>query len=232
MAQLKTYSRKSRQTHTIDGAYKSSQESFFDSPDDPYFFDSQSSSFEPSPQSISTRPLDQYPASSLDLSASNSLYSHSQSCPEVVEEAATVATMIPLPATLTSKLQASAPVLTNTAVPQGTQSKDVPPRPLSRLSRSSSQGTESRPNILLSNSKRSSTNANSLERSVAKKARMTRPSGSSVNQSIGSGSKIVADKQKLAPATTVLEVMIFLGQGASFFFPSLTGSPSASACVL
>ena len=46
MDQVRTYSRKSRLPNTSDGASKSSQESFFDSPDDPYSFDSQQSSFE------------------------------------------------------------------------------------------------------------------------------------------------------------------------------------------
>ena len=181
MAQLKTYSRKSKLVDAQDGAYKSSQESFFDSPDDPYFFDSQISTLE-APQ-ISD---DSHPHPPICLPASSSKSSQTQLQPEKK----------PPVASLTSA------VAKVTAQPQPVLS-----RPLSRLSKSSCQGTEPKPShSQLLKPKRSLTSASSLEGPVTKKACLKRPSGSSSSHGRSSGSKIAADKQTSAPATTVLEV--------------------------
>ena len=66
MDQVRTYSRKSRLTNTSDGAYKSSQESFVDSPDDPYSFDSQQSSFQISQSTVAVPSRPQTSSSTLD----------------------------------------------------------------------------------------------------------------------------------------------------------------------
>ncbi len=181
MAQLKTYSRRSKLADSQDGAYKSSQESFFDSPDDPYFFDSQIST--PEAPQISAD-LHSHPPSCLPASSSKS--SQTQLQPEKKPPVAS---------------------LTSTIAKVTAQPKPVLSRPLSRLSKSSCQATGPKPShSQLLKPKRSLTSASSLEGSVAKKACLKRPSGSSSSHGRSSGSKIAADKQTSAPATTVLEV--------------------------
>ncbi|DBB08404.1 TPA: hypothetical protein ACH3X3_008557 [Trebouxia sp. C0006] len=180
MAQLKTYSRKSKLVDAQDGAYKSSQESFFDSPDDPYFFDSQNSTLE-APQ-ISD---DSHPHPPICLPASSSKSSQTQLQPEKKPPVAS---------------------LTSTVAKVTAQPKPVLSRPLSRLSKSSCQGTKPKPSHSQpTKPKRSLTSASSLEGPVAKKACLKRHSGSSSSHGRSSGSKIAADKQTSAPATTVLE---------------------------
>lgn len=181
MAQLKTYSRKFKLADSQDGAYKSSQESFFDSPDDPYFFDSQISTLE-APQ-ISAN-LDPHPP--LCLPASSSKSSQTLLQPEKKPPVAS---------------------LTSAVAKVTAQPKPVLSRPLSRLSKSSCQGTEPKPsNSQLQKPKRSLTSASSPEGLVVKKACLKRHSGSSSSHGRSSGNKIAADKQTSAPATTVLEV--------------------------
>ena len=181
MAQLKTYSRKSKLVDAQDGAYKSSQESFFDSPDDPYFFDSQISALDAPRISAGL-----HPRPPICLPASSSKSSQTQLQPEKKPPVAS---------------------LTSAVAKVTAQSKPVLSRPLSRLSKSSCRGTEPKPShSQLLKPKRSLTSASSLEGPAAKKACLKRHSGSSSSHGRSSGSKIAADKQTSAPATTVLEV--------------------------
>jgi len=184
MAQLKTYSRRSKLADSQDGAYKSSQESFFGSPDDPYSFDSQLSTLEAPQISADLHP---HPSNSpMCLPATSSKSSQTQLQPEKKPPVAT---------------------LTSAVAKVTAQPKPMLSRPLSRLSKSSCQGTEPKPShSQLLKPKRILTRASSLEGPVAKKACLKRHSGSSSSHGRSSGSKIAADKQKSAPATTVLEV--------------------------
>lgn len=183
MAQIKTYSRKAKLTDSQEGAYKSSQESFFDSPDDPYFFDSQTSSFQAPELSVDKQPdaPKLYPKASAGSTISGQTQSRSEVKP-VVRPAQT-ATMVTVQAKLTHS------------------------KPPSRLSRSSTQAME--PGLVNAKQvqpKRSLISANSTEGPAAKKACLKRHSGTCSSQGRSSGSKTVSDKPKSAPATTVLEV--------------------------
>ena len=181
MAQLRTYSRRSKLADSQDGVYKSSQESFFDSPDDPYFFDSQILTLEAPQTSADLHP---HPPICLPASSSKSSQTQLQPAekPPVASLTSTVAKVIAQPTAVLS-------------------------RPLSRLSKSSCQGTEPKPyHSQFLKPKRSLTSASSLEGPVAKKACLKRHSGSGSKHGRSSGSKIAANKQTSAPATTVLEV--------------------------
>ena len=180
MAQLKTYSRKSKLTESFDGAYKSSQESFFDSPDDPYSFDSQQSSFElpQSKSAVSSQP--QMASSPLEMT---------DPCKVLTQP-------------VQAKRAAAPPLVQHTREP-GT--KLGPTGNLSRLSRSSSHETATQPKRTAQELPKRSC----PEAPVSKKVCVQRSSGTSVNQVRRSGSKTVTDKQSSAPATTVLEVIHF-----------------------
>ena len=172
--------------HCQDGRLLwSSQESFFDSPDDPYFFDSQTSSFEASQPSASTQL--QHHQLALNLPTSSTISSQAQSRTEQV---------IP-GAKLEIKL----------AGPVSAQPKAAASRSLSRLSKSSSHVINARPDLVLPpKHKHSLTSASSLEGPAAKKACLKRQSGSNLSQGGHSGSNNAGAKQNSAPATTVLEV--------------------------
>lgn len=183
MAQIKTYSRKAKLTDSQDGAYKSSQESFFDSPDDPYFFDSQTSSFQASQLSADIQP--DVPKLYSKVPAGGTISGQSQSRSEVkpVVRPAETATLVTV------------------------QAKPTRLKPPSRLSRSSTQEMEPGSfNAKQLQPKRSLISANSTEGPAAKKACLKRHSGTCSSQGRSSGSKTVSDKPKSAPATTVLEV--------------------------
>lgn len=199
MAQLKTYSRKAKLTDPFDGACKSSQESFFDSPDDPYFFDSQHSALDCSLPSRSTRST---------LLRSSSVTSSGAACFTLSQSP--LPTVLPAPSavqTATSPAEqtraTSLPIQSGSAAPQ---SKQQCSKPLSRLSQSSSQSAGAKPaSGLPAKQKRSLTVPQEVP--ASKKACLKHPSSSSVNQARSSGSRSGKDKDKQssAPATTVLE---------------------------
>ena len=201
MAQLKTHSRKAKLTDPFDGACKSSQESFFDSPDDPYFFDSQHSALDCSLPSRSTRST---------LLRSSSVTSSGAACFTLSQSP--LPTVLPAPSavqTATSPAEqtraTSLPIQSGSAAPQ---SKQQCSKPLSRLSQSSSQSAGAKPaSGLPAKQKRSLTVPQEVP--ASKKACLKRPSSSSVNQARSSGSRSGKDKDKQssAPATTVLEVI-------------------------
>ena len=202
MAQLKTYSRKSKLADPFDGAYKSSQESFFDSPDDPYSFDSQHSALDCSVPSTSTSTQSTLlRSSSVPLSgAAYSNHSQSQQLPLATSAVQNSTATPPV-------VQARAASLLTQPAAAALQSQQQCSKPLSRLSQSSSQPAGAKPaSALPAKQKRGLTIP--LEGPAPKKACLRRPSSSSVSKARSSGSRSGKDKDKQhsAPATTVLEV--------------------------
>lgn len=188
MTQLRTYSRKARLVNTCEGAYNSSQESFFDSPDDPYFFDSQHSVGPPPPPSIDNR--SSLVSTSSDRSATAAFSSGASQLPA----AATVLGAPVYPSSLHARQ----------AVPAMYFSSKQAQSAKSRLSQSSSDGARS---VSAIQAKRSGTTTPSVEGPAPKKARLKRSSSSSIHQAPNSSSILVKDRLQPAPATTVLEVM-------------------------
>ena len=204
MAQLKTYSRKARLIDSSQGVYSSSQESFFDSPDDPYFFDSQQSAGHVPHPNVDDRST--LLSSSSDRSATGAFLSHSQ-LPSTAPAASVVsAATAPLPTKL-ARLASPTQL-----VPSATHSKtkQAQPASLSRLSQSSSVGAKPASALPAKQLKRSSTAsvpaAATVEGPAPKKARSRRSCSSTLNQARNSGSSSSRDKPQQAPATTVLEV--------------------------
>ena len=204
MAQLRTYSRKARPIEPLDSTYKSSQESFFDSPDDPYFFDSQHSTLERSQPSVSSQAtlLSTSPNVSTKAALSSQSQSHNHLVNVLPANSAVSTQTAAQPRVKAKGLPANAPAL---------QSQQAHARPLSRLSQSSSQPAARKPASLLpAKQKRILTAPNLLEGPATKKACLKRSSGSSVNQTRTSSSRSGKDKPNSAPATTVLEVIAIL----------------------
>ena len=201
MAQLKTYSRKARLIDSSQDVYNSSQESFFDSPDDPYFFDSQhSTGHVPSVDDRST-----LLSSSSDRSATGAFCSRSQ-LPSTLPAASVVSKATAPPPSKHARLASPAELASSTTHFNGKQAQSAS---LSRLSQSSSAGAKPA-SALSAQQKRSSTAsvpaAATGEGPAPKKARLKRSSSSSFNQARNSGSSSSRDKPQQAPATTVLEV--------------------------
>ncbi|KAL3160978.1 hypothetical protein ABBQ38_009368 [Trebouxia sp. C0009 RCD-2024] len=189
MTQLKTYSRKTRLIDSSEGAYNSSQESFFDSPDDPYFFDSQRSTGQAPPPPVDNHSSLVSTSSERSATAAFSSASQLPAAPVVPDAAAhapTVHTRQALPATYF----------------RSTQTQSVK----SRLSHSSSDEARSA-SAIQANQKRSRTSALPEEGPAPKKARLKRSSSSSINQAHNSINGSSRDRMQPAPATTVLEVM-------------------------
>lgn len=203
MAQLKTYKRKARPTDTTQGAYNSSQETFFDSPDDPYFFDSQQSAGHVSQPSVNDRST--LLSSSSDRSATGALSSHSQ-LPSTLRAAAVLSNAA---ATLPSK---HARLALPAKLAPAANSKQAQSASLSRLSQSSTVGAQPA-SALPAKQKHSSTASvpATVEGPVLKKARLKRSSCSSINQARNSGSSSGKDKPQQASGTTVLEVITARG---------------------
>lgn len=203
MAHLKTYKRKARLIDTSQGAYNSSQETFFDSPDDPYFFDSQQSAGHVSQSSVNDRsPL---ASSSSDKSATGAFSSHSQ-LPSTLPAAGVLSNAA---ATLPSKHAKLA--LPAKLAPSAKQAQSAS---LSRLSQSSSVGAKPA-SALPAKQKHSSTvsvpAAATVPGPAHKKACLKRSSCSSINQARNSANSSGKDKPQQAPATTVLEVVTAWG---------------------
>ena len=211
MAQLKTYSRKARKMDASQGVYNSSQENFFDSPDDPYCFDPQQNAGHVTHSSVDDRST--LLSSSSVMSATGAFSSHSQ-LPSKLPPASVVSI-------------AAASVINNGNAPTKQASLASPAQPapsamrlnskqaqsasLSRLSQSSAVGAKPASALPARQLKRSSTasvNAAATVKAPApKKARLKRSSSSSLNQTRNSGSSSGRDKPQQAPATTVLEVL-------------------------
>ena len=206
MTQLKTYSRKARLMGSSGGAYSSSQESFFDSPDDPYFFDSHYATGHVSQPSVDHRST--LASSSSEQSATAAFSGRSAS----TLPAATVVTNV------AAALPNARLALPAKSAPSATPSVAKQAQPVSRLSQSSTVGAKPA-SALPAKQKRSLTAAAgaaaAVEGPAPKKARLKRSSSSSINQARNSGSSLGKDKAQQAPATTVLEVT------ATWVVPSL-----------
>lgn len=206
MAQMKTYSRKARLIDSSQGAYKSSQESFFDSPDDPYCFDSQHSACHDPQQSMDDRST--LLSSSSDRSATGAFSSHSQ-LPSMLPIASGVSkAAAPLPNTHARLASQAQPAPSAKHL----NAKQAQSASLSRLSQSSSVGAKPASALPAKQLKRSSAAlcpaAATVEGPAPKKARLKHSSSSSTNQARNSGSSSGRDKPQQAPATTVLEVTV------------------------
>lgn len=208
MAQLKTYSRKARQMDACQGVYNSSQESFFDSPDDPYCFDPQQNAGHVTHSSVDDRST--LLSSSSVMSATGAFSSHSQ-LPSKLPPASVVSI-------------AAASVINNGNAPTKQASLASPAQPapsamrlnskqaqsasLSRLSQSSAVPASALPAKQLKRSSTASVTAAATVKGPApKKARLKRSSSSSLTQTRNSGGSSGRDKPQQVPATTVLEVL-------------------------